>query len=586
MPVHHYKGQSWGFAENIIVSDRAPLVTDDNYRIGQIWVHEGNTFYLCIDNTPGAAIWSGGGGGSLTVQDEGVALGVFSIMNFIGADVLAYDGGGGVVNVTIPPTVFRPFYNQGAATVSSFPTNNWTISTPNLTAFKLGGWVPGTIHPCHNDSTLDLNTPATCGFMDNSTTTIEVNVYDDDGVTLLATHTTAAIVGNLDVTLNNIRIRVTSWGPDDIRYQGNIWVNINVGALIPIGGRWSYEIIHHNAGTDYTKTQPDAFFDTNLNAGTISGVTIAETPGFVVTKYLSGVQYYDIGSDFTVDVADIDYANSNSYPNPQVEIHGDEYGLPQLDIFEADMTGWTLNDDNVDDTYNKTDWEITAVNFRRLPIASDTTNIRGRVMDWTNSPWANSADSKVLIDTYTQESDELSEYFTDEAFRLTSGGVAWDSTQNITVYDGGSNAQVIGGIIKIHDTDFSTYNPLPNPDYSVSPASGKYYRNFTDTFNAVRGSATLDITGFTLADLVASRVEIWIDIPTRFTSPCYVHTASTYNFATFTGNNDPIRLLSSTANSIDITFGALGLTPAQNYFNCHVIINDASIEPSSILVSW
>jgi len=585
MPVHHYKGQSWGFAENIIVSDRAPLVTDDNYRIGQIWVHEANTFYVCLDNTPGAALWSGGGG-SLAVQDEGIPVGIFPTMNFVGVDVLAYDAGAGVVNVTIPPATFRPFYNTGAATVASFPTSNWAVSAPTLTAFKLGGWVPGTLHPCHNDTTLDMNTPATCGFMNNTTTTIEVNVYDDDGVSVIANHTTAAIVGNIDVTVNNIRIRVTGWAADGTRWQGNIYVNIDAGALFPLGGRWSYNITHHNAGTDYSKTQAASFLDVETNAGALAGVTIAETAGNVVTKYLSGVQYYDIGSEFTVDIADIDYANSNSYPDPQVPVDGAEYGLPQLNLYEGDMTGWTVDDNNVDDTYQKTDWAITAINYRRIPPASDTTNIRARVNDWVNGAWVNSPDSRVLIDTYGVESDVLSEYFTDEAQRLTSAGAAWDSTQNIIAYDGGNNAQVIGGIIKIHDTDFSLYNPLPNPNYSASPPTGKFHRNFTDNFSLVRGSAVADITGFTLADLVAGRVQMWIDIPTRFTSPCYVHGPATYNFGTFTGNNDPIRLLSSTANSIAFSFGFLGLTPAQNFFKMQIIIVDPTIEPSSILISW
>jgi len=79
MGIHIYQGRSFGFAENIIVADRAPLATDDMHRVGSKWIYEGIAAYNCISNTSGAAIWdiSGGGGGGgnhLTIpnSDAGV----------------------------------------------------------------------------------------------------------------------------------------------------------------------------------------------------------------------------------------------------------------------------------------------------------------------------------------------------------------------------------------------------------------------------------------------------------------------------------------------------------------------------------
>lgn len=43
-----------------------------------------------------------GGGSDLEVLDEGVSLGTFDKMNFVGAGVTAADAGGGQVDVTIP----------------------------------------------------------------------------------------------------------------------------------------------------------------------------------------------------------------------------------------------------------------------------------------------------------------------------------------------------------------------------------------------------------------------------------------------------------------------------------------------------
>lgn len=50
------------------------------------------------------AVGGGGGGGGSTVdvQDEGVAVGTFTTLNFTGAGVTATDGGGGVADIAIP----------------------------------------------------------------------------------------------------------------------------------------------------------------------------------------------------------------------------------------------------------------------------------------------------------------------------------------------------------------------------------------------------------------------------------------------------------------------------------------------------
>jgi hypothetical protein len=64
-------------------------------------------FARCIGNgvpVTLAAANDGGGGGSsaIAVQDEGVPLGAFNTLNFVGAGVTAADAGGGVASVTIP----------------------------------------------------------------------------------------------------------------------------------------------------------------------------------------------------------------------------------------------------------------------------------------------------------------------------------------------------------------------------------------------------------------------------------------------------------------------------------------------------
>jgi hypothetical protein len=40
-----------------VVMNRAPLVTDDSYAVGTIWVYEGDSSYICAEVLPGAATW-------------------------------------------------------------------------------------------------------------------------------------------------------------------------------------------------------------------------------------------------------------------------------------------------------------------------------------------------------------------------------------------------------------------------------------------------------------------------------------------------------------------------------------------------
>lgn len=41
---------------------------DDDYQIGSVWVDlTGNVYYVCVDNTRGAAIWSAAGGSSVGI---------------------------------------------------------------------------------------------------------------------------------------------------------------------------------------------------------------------------------------------------------------------------------------------------------------------------------------------------------------------------------------------------------------------------------------------------------------------------------------------------------------------------------------
>lgn len=525
----------------------------------------------------------------ITVKDEDTKIHSYvRKFNFLGVDVLSMVDGVDPtqVNVYIPPTPYPDYYNQ-VTLIPSVSTPNRRVSAPTAPGapFDIGAWGGNQIVPCHRYANLSYHTPIPCRFTDNATTTIEVNVIGANDVAVISTHTTAPIAGNIDVTVNNIRIQVVSFAPVGPIFEGHIYVDINIGAILATGGRHSIEIIHHQT-LDYTKTQGPIFRDDETNVQTITGVSIAENT-VSSAKYLSGIRYYDEGDTFDIGIADLDYLNSDSYPTNFVQIlSNSEYGIGDFYLAGANLTGWNFQHDDIDDSYSST----KAINRDDFRFIGCDANITGRVIDWTPGASANSPDACICIDTWDQQSTDLSEYFTDETYRRTTADVIWDSTQDMNAYDDNLGMLDINGLLQTRYGDWNIYAPglLTNPDYTGFAGWGTYYRRFIDSTSSVRTSVTMSISGagFNLANLVNNSIRMWIFIPGRFTSWCYVHGAATYDFGTFDGDNDPIRVLSSTSTSIDITFGSLGLTPAQNYFIMWLEISNPAITPDSIVCSW
>ena len=526
---------------------------------------------------------SGGGGGGTTIKfyDEGVYKGAFGEVDIVGTNHNAEPIAPGRIAIYSPSMAVSPYYNTGGATVPNIATSNRNVAAPTTegSPYKIGDWIAGTVHPCFNSSSISYNTPVQCRF-ESATTTVEANLYDADGI--VAQHITAPIGGNIDVTLNGIRIQITGWAAEGIKYKANIYVTYNLATIIPQGGRISIQIVHHNNGADYQKTQNDIFYDPNPLSATVNTPIISEnTPAI---KYLSGVPYYNLGSTFNVSLSDVDYVNSNSYiAGTLVDIEGNQYGLPSLLLGSGDLTGWNNFYNDNDDTYLKNDWTINQANFRTI---TTTAQVRARAKDWTDQAWQNSAYAAVLIDTWGQESTELAEYFTDEAYRRKADDTLWDSTNDLRTTEGSIHAQVIGGILRVPNVDYSIYKPANTRDYTGLTNNKNYYRRIIDVAGQVRNSCSLYISGFTLDDLVSNRIELWVLIPGKWASWCYAHTPELFNFGTFDGDNDPIRLASSTSSRIDVSFGTIGLDSSHTYFRLRLVIQDATIEPNSIVVGW
>lgn len=555
--------------EDIVYCDDSGILTlvETDIKIGIVLTLAINGFiYVNIGGTGGS-----GGGSKLVGEDEGISVITDAkTLNFIGIDVSAYQNPSdpNQLDIYIPALAFQPFYDQsnvqGNAIVGDTATINRNIANPAPeNNYDIGLWTAGNPYATTRTSSLSWTHTANCSFIDNSTSTIQVTITDADDVSVLETYTTPLIVGNGVHNGINIDVTISGWAVDSIRYQGKITVDVDIDLIIPASGRWIIEIIHHNSGTDYTYTQGPLFYDTESQVAVMTGVTIAETGGSVTTRFISGIEYYDFGSQFTVNITDMDYLNNDSYPTTQAQLFGNDYPLPGLNLTGADLTGWTTWWNEVDNTYTKTDWAINQLDFF---LVSTLANIYGRVVDWINGGNVNSADASVAIDTWNDLSTRLVENWRFENWRCPVGGnfdlanqKTWTSSNDVAItdaifYNGG--CERIGTLGNAGNMTIYAPNAISQPNYSVSQNATVYlYREFMHT-GAASSSMRINITG-SYTSIEYKLAKVWDGTPSGGT--VWVDALLAYNFANWNNGNPTGGTGGQTgsgAGYIDVTFGS------------------------------
>ncbi len=479
----------------------------------------------------------GSGGGTITVQEmDGTPICTdVTTLVFNGTDETVTCGGPGIAIINMTAYTYSE-WDSSADTNPCLPNNNsanWLVSAPTVegTPFKIGDWVAGTSHPCV-DGTYNIGHNNKCRGINGQP--IVVNVYDADDTTLLATHT-FNVTGNGSATVQNISITIAGWEADVDDFAGVITISIDCDTIIGSSSGRLYVTANVAARPQYTNT---IFYDIDPNNCTVVDTpTIAETGGSVVTRFISGVEYYDLGSDFTVGLTDIDTPNGDAYrPTNMVEITGAEYGLAQLNLAPGDLTNWNNSHDDTDDSYTKTDWEITSTNYYYLGTAANI-NARGRD-PWSNQGQQPSANAAIAIDTYTTASTRLSEGFRDEQWRCPATGNfdlvnqrAWTSSDDLLSGD----AAFWGGGAGRTTTDYTVYSPNAGsqPDYTAQNATVYLHREFKHSGTASSGfdiniSGTYNTLEYKLAkawDGTATGGTVWIDM------------LQAYNFAQWTNGN-------------------------------------------------
>jgi len=536
-------------------------------------VTDGSTSVVQVDNIrfSGATVTDEGNGDArITISplseteyyDEGLLVGSYGKVNFVGQDVFAQQNAGdaNMINVYVPTPTFASHFNTTDGTTTGTVSDSIIehivrISSPTTEGnpYKTNGWA-GTNRPSTTSGNVTFSTgEQVTGLSENllGDSTITVIVYDANGTSILDSYTSPVLYQNGSNTSssNNITVTVSNYAQDTFKWKGEISVLCNIEAITSDnsldGGRYHVEIIHNtdtdtDGGQEFTYVQNDVFYDTNDSTPSINGnMSIIEstTPSNILTKHLSGVEYYILNSQFEVDVTDIDNFNQNTQGfnngvSKNFTITATDYGLPTRNIQAWSLSSgmswngtWSNFYNLQNANFEYTTWPITATNYRYRGAGANGTS---QVFDaWNNGNTQTSPNQKILIDTFTPNSTRLGEDFDDESERLIRGSTSytsWDSestlgtsvTLTAPTATTGCDACIVGDYLLRPDqfylgasnptsgtlvnNDLPNYEPSTlgtNPDYSGSSyqTTSVYHRKFyTSSANETRPIANFQLT--------------------------------------------------------------------------------------------
>ena len=545
------------------------------------------------------------------------------------------------VRISSPTSEGTPF-EVGSSPNTSWASQSQPATTTSTPTFQTSGLVTGFSGTSSGDAR------------------IIVDVYRANGVATFSTYTTPTLYQNgANTNSAGITVTISSYAADDSgfpaiytsKYKASVSISVNMATIFAAnsldGGRYHVVIRFitdtvTDGGTTYTYTSSGVFYDTKFDSSSTGGTpsisgttTIIESTNSnnILTKHISGVEYYINSSQFEITTTGINNLNKNTQGWPSgvdsrvsknFTITATNYDLASINLTAwspsvGTFVGWLNNYDNTGITYSYTSWAISS---------STTYRYRGAGAVATSQPfdpWGSgsvntSSSSSILIDQVPDSSTRLGESFNGETERLVRGSStfsAWVSTDtlgttisNQTGTGPFCDACVVGGYLVRPDKYFlsaglSTLQPNltgykpdkggANPDYTSYTQVATYHRRFytTSALNIVSFTMTFSGTASGYANfkaaLVASQLKVYIR---RISSnsggsfgptgnPLSLH-GGEYNFSSFNDGasgvdtvGSLIRRNDSTVNTI---YGTFGLYSANVGFWMELQIVDSAIK--------
>ena len=515
---------------------------------GYVLSNTGDDNFAWIPQTPFSLSVIDYGTGNTFSGVENITFrgGIVNVPNGTAGGVLA---AGTTPNITVwipapPPAVYASHFtlndgNTNGSVGSNLVAYTTRISTPDSEGnpFETGGWA-GENRSTTLQRTITISTGGlVTGFSATSSgdSRVKVEVYKANGTDKFEEFTTPVLYQN-GVHNNGgagITVSVTGYQIDDggfpeiypAKWKAGISVLVDMGLIFNAysldGGRYSVKVYHHtdtatDTGLTYSTTIADVFVDTNPTTPSIGGSTTiveSQTASNIITKHISGVEYYTTGSKFEIVSRQIDNLNKNTQgfnfgTSKNFTITAPKYNLPSYSLQAwspsvGNFEGWSNIYTLMGVTYSFYDWAISSSSTYRY--RGSAAQASAQAFDpWNSGNLSQTATASILIDQVSDNSTRLGESFNGETERLVRGSgtySTWDSTltlgSSISNQTGSGtfcDACIVGGRLVRPDNFFltdpstSTINPNltsfkpdkngTNPDYSGYNQIATYHRRF------------------------------------------------------------------------------------------------------------
>lgn len=275
----------------------------------------------------------------------------------------------------------------------------------------------------------------------------------------------------------NQKIYITSITPYNNypTYQrGDFEIHFEESDFVP--GENKIQLTHIIGNEQRNSDELILFYDNNNSYRRFQSVSV-QVEQLNTNKYLSGVRFISLGDELRLHFT-VGRMFDNTYPFPkQVEINSNDFGVGSFEINHSSsgVTETISPASHGQYTYDK------VYIVENEAYSSDPALIFTPYTVFGQDPEYRWSDSKILINSISQWSDDKNEYFVDEQYRLPIEDYPatptligqWNSDQLL----GGSDLQVFNGEL-IYPQHSYTYN-LPGQDID--------YRNYTGERHYCRG---------------------------------------------------------------------------------------------------
>lgn len=421
---------------------------------------------------------------------------------------------------------------------------------------------------------------------------------------------------NGGTTVNGITVVIANLEPDGDGSADKARINVNIDLTsyqpYPQSGKFTvgFQFLEHKWAETVTFSQ-SFFYDRTPTSPVITGnpsVREHDTPSERITKFLSGIQYYTLGSKFTIEVPDMDNMNDDtSHPSAGLIVDPSDLGITSYTSspWNAPLVWNNVGNLDTSQDFNYVEDKIIDINnYRHIGNAIVDTSVQDSFQVSSVSP---TNTYKVAIDTVSNPSTDLVEYFDEENKRLQSDySTVWDSERYLidgecavyggSLYHPADLPRILQNTVGVVGTAGSLSTTLPNervdgtsrqnPNYTGFNRRSVFFRNFLTGNSTSYSSVNMNVlTNGDLASQLSSgdlKIYIWkldsVDqaSPNIILPPSYNPTSpnssltnsiwghSSYNFAAY---DDGVAqtaatsgcLVTQTGNLLNLTMGGYNL---------------------------